>query len=139
MARRSRLVLSQQVGMVRKQIDDWRSTKAIRTSPMPEDLWKAAAELACAHDVYTIAKALGVNYKTLKRWAELQVQARTEGVVTAAPFVELWPGQPVFSTGPVVDSMEITNSAGDKLAVHLADGSRLDVAALAAAFVGRAR
>jgi hypothetical protein len=34
--------------------------------------------------------------------------------------------------------VEITNSTGDKLAVHLAVGIRLDVVALAAAFMGRA-
>jgi hypothetical protein len=138
MAHRSRLALPRQVWMVRNEIGHWRRTKTGRTTPMPEDLWKAATELARAHGVYPIAKALGVSYEPLKRRAAVQVQARKSGVAAAATFVELWPGQQVLSTGPVGDSVEITNNAGDKLAAQLAAGHRLDIVALVAAFVGRA-
>jgi len=50
--------------------------------------------------------------------------------------VELRPGPPLLPP-PVGTVVEISNTAGDKLAVHLAAGRDLDVVALAAAFVGR--
>ena len=137
MARRSRLALPRQVGAVRNQIDHWRRTKTRRSSPMPVDLWDAAVVLARAHGVYVIANALGLSYDSLKCRVEMRIEAQTDGVAASTPFVELWPGQPALSTGPVGDSVEITNTAGDKLAVQMAACNRLDVVALAAAFVGR--
>ena len=138
MARRTRLALPQQVCVVRKQIDFWRGTKRRRTLPMPSDLWGAAADLARTHGVYAIASALGLSYNSLKRHAELRGSARSRLAVPATPFVELLPSPPLLAAEAIGDSVEICSAGGDKLSVHLAAGNRLDVVALAAAFVGRA-
>lgn len=137
MARRTRLALPQQVDTVRKQINYWRKTKARRVSPMPVDLWDAAVALARAHGIYPIAHGLGLSYGSLKQRVEKRAKAQMGSVSVSTSFVELWPGQPALSTGPVGDYVEITNAAGDKLAIHLAVGNRIDVPALAAGFVGR--
>lgn len=138
MARRRRLALPQQVCMVRKQIDFWRRTKRRRTSPMPSDLWGAAADLTRTHGVYAIASALGLSYDSLKCHTELRGSAASMVTVPATSFVELLPSPPLLAAEAIGDSVEICNAGGDKLSVHLAAGNRLDLVALATAFVGRA-
>ncbi len=56
---------STQPRSVRARIERWRATRTKR-SPMPEPLWDAAVELAQAEGIYPIARALAVNYQTLK-------------------------------------------------------------------------
>ena len=48
------------------RVDRWRQSpsKGLR---MPEALWKAAARLARAHGLSPVAKALGLDYYSLKK------------------------------------------------------------------------
>ena len=48
------------------QIALWRDNREKRTA-MPEDLWRAAAELAQRHGVYRVCRALRLSYESLKR------------------------------------------------------------------------
>jgi hypothetical protein len=137
MARRTRKALPQEVDELRAEIDDWRKTKARRTSPMPAALWMSAGLLARVHGTYSIAKALRLAPDSLKRRALSGVKTAVGVGRRGTPFVELWPGS-VPRGERHGDSVEITNVAGDKLVIHLAAGNRLDAVALAAAFVNGA-
>ena len=56
---------SARVEAVRRRIEHWRRVRQ-RRSPMPAALWAAAVALAAEHGVYPIARALRLNYETLK-------------------------------------------------------------------------
>ena len=83
-----------------KRFERWRSAHTGRL-PIPERLWRAAAELAREHGVFPTAKALHLEYGKLKERAEALGQAKKvvrkmrsaiprHAVSTAAPtFMEL--------------------------------------------------
>ena len=56
---------SSELVSVRRRIEMWRRTRERRTA-MPEALWKAAAELARLRGVHPIARALRLDYYSLK-------------------------------------------------------------------------
>jgi hypothetical protein len=124
---------------LRKQIERWRQTRAKR-SPMPESLWRAAAELAREHGVYAAAQALQVSYASLRTRAEAapEPRQRRREDPPRATFVELPPA--VLSTtagvaGPIV---EVRGPSGQRLTVRLC-GDELDLAELIrACWSGRA-
>lgn len=111
---------------VRRRIRRWRELSPAYAR-MPEELWKAAVSLARGEGAYAISRELGVRYATLKR--RLSESATGDGGRTAQ-FVELDTSR-VFG-GTVV---ELERSDGTKLTVRLGGGERLDIAALASAFV----
>lgn len=49
----------------RRHVDAWRRTRPKR-GPMPRDLWEEAANLARIHGINPIARALGLDYYSLK-------------------------------------------------------------------------
>ena len=83
-----------------KRFERWRSAHTGRL-PIPERLWRAAAELAREHGVFPTAKALHLEYGKLKERAEALAQEKKvvrkmrsaiprHAVSTAAPtFMEL--------------------------------------------------
>ena len=136
MARRSRSRLGADVERLGRRIDHWRRTRT-RHSPMPGELWDEAALLARARGVYPVAHALGLNYESLKRRVS---RARRAQGAPVASFVELRPSELVGVASPSSGAVvELTNDSGERVAIHLASGSDVDVMALAAAFFGRAR
>jgi hypothetical protein len=106
---------------------------------MPGELWDEAVLMARARGVYPVAHALGLNYESLKR-RESRARGRRAQEAPVASFVELRPSEFVGVASPSSGAVvELTNEGGDRLAIHLASGSDLDVMALAAAFFGRER
>jgi hypothetical protein len=51
----------------RRHFEAWRSTKEHSSSPIPEKLWREAAELAASHPLTEICQALRLDYNGLKR------------------------------------------------------------------------
>ena len=137
MARRSHSTLGADADGLRRRIDHWRRTRT-RHSPMPEDLWDDAVALTRAHGVYPVARALGLNYESLKRRVS-RASGRRAPQAPAASFVELGPSLPIGLRAPGGAVVELTNEAGDRLAIHLPGGSDIDLRALASAFFGRRR
>ena len=138
MARRLQGALPYQFDKLRAQIVAWRRAKARRTSPMPAALWTSAAALARSHGAYRVARALGLSHGTLHRRAKAKVTiGKTGDTVGTPPFVQLWPGSETHGDSPG-DSVEVTNTTGAKLVVHMAASNRLDAIALVAAFVSQA-
>ncbi len=66
---------------------EWRSSHP-RRSPLPEEFWTAAIELARRHGVYRTARALPIDYATLRKRLTGAAQSET---VTRPQFLELFP------------------------------------------------
>ena len=110
---------------VRARIEHWRRTRR-RRSAMPEVLWSAAVSLSAEHGVYRVARALRVDYGTLK-WRAFQARSHAEAVEPATPqFVEFDAAQVLGSVGYAV--IQVTDGAGAQLRVELPAGRPVDVA-----------
>ena len=73
---------------VQASFDQWRKTRRGR-SPIPEELWAAAGELARRHGVNRISRALRLEFNHLKRMAESGGQISATGADKAPAFLEL--------------------------------------------------
>ena len=74
---------------LRHRLAEWRKDHSRRT-PLPDDVWKAAVELARRHGVYRTARSLPIDYVNLRKRvngaAPLTTVARPEFVeVLMAP------------------------------------------------------
>lgn len=126
------------------QIEVWRGTRP-RTRSMPEPLWSEAAGLARELGVYRVARALGLNFDTLKRRAKQSGarSSRRRGVARRAcvpmssGFVEVR-GLAEVSRAALAQQtvVEVVASDGARLSIRLQCAST-DVVALVQAFRGR--
>ena len=131
-------VIDREVDALRARIQHWRRTRAKRTA-MPENLWAAAVELTGDRDVYPVARALKLNYDTLRaRVLETELARRPErGDDCETAFVELDALQ-VFGAPPERESVvEVIRVDGSRMTIRT--HGVLDVASLSAAFVGGCR
>ena len=125
------------IGAVRRRVEHWRRVRE-RRSPMPAPLWAAAVALAAEHGIYPIARALGLNYETLKARVGRSAAVERQDVVRSAGFVAL-DGAPLISAAPPAESVvELSGADGAKLVIRLAGWEALDVLDLAEAFWRRA-
>ena len=116
------------VAELRERIGSWRKTRA-KPGRMAEDLWRAAAKLAGRHGINPIARALRLDYYSLKRWIDGRGHGKAVRSTRRAPaFVEVRPA-PV---APSVCVLEIEEPRGAKMTVRLS--SAVDVVAVAEAF-----
>ena len=70
---------------LRARLAEWRKSHP-RRSPLPEEMWVAAVELARRHGVYRTARALPIDYVKLRKRLNTTVAARPEFVeVLVAP------------------------------------------------------
>ena len=131
---------SGRVKQARGRIEQWRRTRAKR-SPMPEPLWDAAVELAQAEGIYPIARALALNYQTLKCRVAMASKGNSR---TPAGFVELtpMPANPPLASGSVSRGetvLELSSGGGATLTIRLPSEREFDVERLAEAFLRRGR
>ncbi len=120
---------------LRARIDAWRGSET-RGRAMPGELWEASGAAAQRLGVFRVARALSLNYQTLKRRAGM---ADTERPAAGqADFIEL-PCVSAPSGGGLGDEavVEMLAADGAKLTLHVKARS-LDMAALINAFRGRA-
>ena len=124
---------SARIEAVRRRIEHWRRVRE-RRSPMPAPLWAAAVALAAEHGIYPIARALRLNYETLKARVGRSADVARHDVVRSAGFVAL-DGAPLIGTAPPAGSVvELSGADGAKLVIRLAGRETLDVRGLAAVF-----
>jgi hypothetical protein len=124
------------VRRVRAQIEKWRQTRKKR-SPMPEPLWDAAVELAQSDGVHPIARALRLNYQTLKCRVAIASSATRPGTGAPRGFVELSSPLPIAPLSPSGPVLELSDGNGAKLTIRLPAERELDVDRLAKAFLHR--
>ena len=115
---------------VQRKFAHWREGRRGRAR-IPEELWRAATELASAHGIHRTARALRLDYYALQK--RVTTTARSD---THAPeFVELLPGGlPTASFSRPECLIEVEDGSGSKLRIHLQGGELPDVAALTRGF-----
>src|SRR3989304_2616030 len=74
---------------VRRQLDRWRERRPHVRAPLPPRLWKAAVALVSEHGLYGTARALHLDYGTLKRHVGATDRDARDRVTSS--FVELPP------------------------------------------------
>ena len=108
-----------------RKIEQWRQRRRPRAR-IPEELWREAAQLACAHGVNRTARALRLDYYALKK------RAAAGGDERAPEFVEVLPGGMPASRPEC--TIELEDAGGAKMRIHLQGGDLPDVAELTRAF-----
>ena len=119
---------------LRRRFKQWRRTRKIG-SRIPEPLWSAAVKLAEVHGIHPTAKALGVDYYSLKKRLE---EKSVSGSPMAAPangarFVELAAPVPMTAQECI---LELEDVAGAKMRIHFKGIEAPDLAALSRSFWG---
>jgi hypothetical protein len=134
MGRRSGAGAARSVAAVGRRIEHWRRVR-VKRSPMPEDLWQAATELAQVHGTSAVARELGLGYDGLRDRVEGGMAKRAKPAVPTKGFVEV-DGAGLLgvgrSPGTVVELWDGDNRA--KLLIRLGEREGLDVVGLAEAF-----
>lgn len=109
---------------VQRMVEQWRQTHRPR-APWPEELWRQAADLARACGINPIARALRLDYDTLKK--------RVERMATEAPqadpqFLEIFPGgmDGTWASRPRC-MIEVEQAGGRKTRISLEGGELPDV------------
>jgi hypothetical protein len=117
---------------VRKRFEKWRRTRKVR-SPIPETLWASAVKMAGMYGLHRTAKALRVNYYTLKKRVQREAAITTDASEgdEAATFIELTPS---VASGSCECTLEWEDSGGAKMRVHLKGAATPDLAALSRSF-----
>lgn len=89
---RKRVPIGEEFLELRHRLAEWRKDHSRRT-PLPDDIWKVAVELARRHGVYRTARWLPIDYVNLRR--RLKVAVPPTGVASPE-FVEVLmpPAQP---------------------------------------------
>lgn len=107
-----------------KRFESWRKGRSLGQR-IPEKLWRAAARVATDHGVNRTARALSLDYYSLKQRVD---DAGGEG---AAQFIELpAPAMPT-SNGCVI---ELEDARGARMRIELGAVSARDVLALSRSF-----
>lgn len=119
---------------VRRRFMEWRRTRKIG-SRIPDPLWAAAVKLAEAYGVNATAKALGVDYYSLKKRLEEQSASgsRVAAAASGATFVEL---SASARTGIAECILEIEDVEGAKMRIELKGIEAPDLAALSRSLWG---
>jgi hypothetical protein len=128
MGKRSGAGVARGVEAVGRRIEHWRRVR-VKRSPMPEDLWEAATELARVHGTAAVAWELGLGYESLRQRVE-----RDRPAVQTKGFVEI-DGAELLGVGRNPGTVvELWDGDGAKLLIRLNEREALDVVSLAAAF-----
>ena len=124
----SRSGLPARLAEARQGLQRWRRRRN-RPARIPEDLWAMAVELACEHGVAPIARALRLDYYSLKKRLEA---GRSPATGTPAPtFVEVLTGG---SAAPAECVIELEDAGGARMRIHVKGGRAPELSALVRTF-----
>jgi hypothetical protein len=118
-----------QLERVQQRFELWRKTRK-RCSPIPEMLWASAVELAREHGLHRTARALRLNYYSLKERLP-SVEGTSCRSQKKATFVELLPPG---ASGLSACTIEMENAQGGKMKIHLQGLGTPDLAVLGNSF-----
>ena len=116
----------------RRRITRWRETRTHRGAPMPAALWAAAIALARQHGLSTTARALRLDYGSLKKRRD----AAGAGRVPSPAFVELPAARPT-GLGPCVIDLEAPR--GGRMRIEVTGVTVADLVTLTQGAWGRGR
>ena len=117
---------------IERRLEQWRQEFGGPGRPIPEELWKEAAEVARVEGVASTARALRLDRHRLARKTEAEVDDGSSE--TSEEFVEIDTSRLRFSARTVL-RFEATD--GERIEVELMDATAIDVVALAEAFWAR--
>ena len=117
---------------LRLRFERWRRSRTAR-SRIPDPLWASAVQAAERYGLHRTTTALRLDYYTLKKRVEDAATDREPDREVAATFLEL-PAPVSASASECV--LELEDSGGAKMRVHLKGGAVPDVTALARSFWG---
>lgn len=110
----------------RRRFDEFRRRHRPRAARLPKDLWSLAVDLAKEHGLNRTARALGLDYYSLKKRLDA---GRDHG--DAPDFIEFVPAG--FSLRPEC-TIELEDAAGAKMRIHLKGAELPDLADMARVF-----
>jgi hypothetical protein len=119
---------------VRRRFDDWRQNHRAR-SRIPESLWALAVKMADTYGINRTARALRLDYYSLKKRIEPKAAAAV-GVPNGealATFLEVAPLPPA---GAGECTVELEDAGGAKMRIHLKGHEMPDLTALSRSFWG---
>ena len=116
----------------RRRITRWRETRTHRGAPMPAALWTAAIALARQHGLYPTARALRLDYGSLKTRRDAAGADR----VTSPAFVEL-PAVRPSGLGPCAIDLEAPR--GRRMRIEVTGLTVADLVTLTHGAWGRGR
>jgi hypothetical protein len=125
-----KLFVSPQVDSVRLRLERWRKNKKHR-SPIPKELWASAAELAGEYGLAKTARALRLNYYSLKERLRPSNQPISPEAKMQPAFVELVPQAPAAISECTV---ELEDPSGARMRVHIKGTAVPDLTGLSDAF-----
>ena len=125
-----KLFASPRVESVRLRLERWRRSRKHR-SLIPEELWASAAELAGKYGLAKIARALRLDYYSLKERLGPGNQPISPEAKTQPMFVELVPQAPAAISECTI---ELDDPAGARMRVHIKGTALPDLAGLSEAF-----
>lgn len=114
----ARVSTQQRLQKIRTSIDIWRWTRAKR-SPMAEELWRPAVQMAKQLGVWRVARELGLSYESLRRRVE-EKDSRTEATMG---FVEVRGAEHMAEMTTDGTVIELSATDGTRLVVCLGRGA----------------
>jgi hypothetical protein len=130
----ARVSTQQRLQKIRTSIDIWRWTR-VKRSPMPEELWTPAVQMAKQLGVWRAARELGLSYESLRRRVE-EKASRTEATMG---FVEVRGADLVAEMTTDGTVIELSAIDGTRLVVRLGRGAMVDPIALITALRQQAK
>ena len=136
MGRASGAGVSARLKGLRGRVERWRRTRAKRAA-MPAELWAEAVRAAAqSGEVYRVARALRVNFDSLKRRV-VEAAQRGGAATEVGRFVELSGAQILGASAATGSVLELSDRDGVRLTIRLGGGERLNVAELVQGFWSR--
>jgi len=117
-----------------QRLKAWRATR-VPGQRIPDELWRAAAELARVHGLSRTATALQLSYYDLQRRLSGGRPARRRRV-PAAGFIELAPPAPPPGLGDR-GTLELVQASGARLTLRLPNASPEDLLPIVQLFLHR--
>jgi len=96
----------------KRKIEQWRERRRPRTR-IPEELWREAAQLACARGINRTARTLRLDYYALKKRAAAAARSGER----VPQFVEILPGG--LPTPRAECTIELEDASGDTPGLRL--------------------
>jgi hypothetical protein len=132
------VVVPAEIRELSRQIEQWRSARPHRM-PMPEPLWRLAANLAARYSVAQVSRFLRLDYYSLKeriRPEERHPIRVSESRASGPTFIEL----PSLNAPAVTEcSIELEHPRGQRMRIHIKGTALPDFAALTRVFWGMKR
>ena len=115
-----------------QRLQGWRATRPLGQR-IPEELWKAAVDLARAHGLSRTATALKLSYADLQRRLSGQRMSRRGRRLSAPAFVELAPALP--ATLRESGTLEVVQGSGSRLILRLPNAKAKELLPLVQLFL----